>query len=62
MSEDHSFVLDGTLTLKRPGHFFFQNIILFSNDVHNKCNTFVLKLAQYNENLISTEDTDGLVL
>ena len=39
------------------GHFF-QNVILFSDDVHNKC----MKLAQYNEYLISTVDTDGLVL
>ena len=31
----------GNLTLKWPGHFFFQNAILFSNDVHNRCNTFV---------------------
>ena len=28
------------LTLKWPGHCF-QNVILFSNDIHNKCNTFV---------------------
>ena len=28
------------LTLKRLD-YFFQNIILFSNDVHHKCNIFV---------------------
>ena len=28
------------LTLKRPGHIF-QNVILFSNDIHSKRNTAV---------------------
>ena len=51
----------GILTLKRLGHFF-QNVILFSNVVHYKCNIFHMKLVQYNECLISILDADGLVL
>ena len=49
------------LTLKRLGQFF-QNVILFSNLVHHKCNIFYMKLVQYNECLISIVDADGLVL
>ena len=49
------------LTLKQPV-IFSQNVILFSNDVHNKCNTSCMKLAQYIEYLISSVDTDDLVL
>ena len=41
---------------------FFQNVILFSNVVHYKCNIFYMKLVQYNECLISIVDADGLVL
>ena len=33
------------LTLKRLGHFF-QNVILFSNLVRQKCNIFYMKLVQ----------------
>ena len=50
------------LTLKRQGHFFFQNVILFSNVVHHKSNIFYMKLVQYNEYWISIVDADGLVL
>ena len=49
------------LTLKRLVHFF-QNVILFSNLVHHKCNIFYMKLVQCNECLISIVDADGLVL
>ena len=48
-----------TLTLKT---FFFRNLILFSNiDLYNMV-YFCLKLAQCNASLVSTGDTDGLVL
>ena len=41
---------------------FFQNVILFPNVVHHKCNIFYMKLVQYNECLINIVDADGLVL
>ena len=43
-------------TLKRLG-LFFQNVTLFPNVVHHKCNVF-MKLVQYNECLISIVGTD----
>ena len=33
------------LTLKRLGHFFFQNVILFSSVVQQKCNIFIWKCS-----------------
>ena len=41
---------------------FFQNEILFSHFVPYKCEYFCMKLAKYNEYLLSTVDTDALVL
>ena len=41
---------------------FFKNVILFRNVVHHKCDIFYMKLAQYNECLVSIVDTDDLVL
>ena len=41
--------------------FFFQNVILFSYVVPFDCN-FCLKLVHYEEYIISTVYTDGLVL
>ena len=49
------------IIIKRLGNFF-QNVILFSNVVHHKCNIFYMQLVQYNECLISIVDADGLVL
>ena len=56
------FPSQGPVMQKQLGPFFFQNVILFSNVVHHKCNIFYMKLVQYNECLISIVDTDGLVL
>ena len=48
------------LTLKQLGHFL--NSILSSNFVHFRCIFFCLKLVKCNWSLISTVDTDGLLL
>ena len=50
------------LTLKRLGHFF-QNVILFSNVVHHKCNIFIWNWSN-TMNVLSAlwMDADGLVL
>ena len=48
------------LTPKLLGHFS-QSIILFPNVVHQKYN-ICMKLVQNNEYLVSTVDTDGLVV
>ena len=42
---------------------FFQNVISFSNVILYKFDTYIyLELIQYNKYLVSTVDTDGLVL
>ena len=50
-----------SLTLKRLGVLFFQNVILFSNFIHYNYNIFYTKLVQCNGCLVSIADTDGLV-
>ena len=48
------------LTFKPLGHFF--NVFLFPIVVHYKCNILYETGHQYNEYLLSTVDTDDLVI
>ena len=50
-----------SLTRKQLDHTF-QNVITLSNAVCCEYDIFCIKLIQYNLCLVSTVDTDGLVL
>ena len=39
----------------------FQNVILFSCGIDSKCDVYNMKLAQYNEYVVSAVGTDALV-
>ena len=61
LSLQHCGQCHAILTLKQLGYFFSKYILIFCCFFHYKCNILV-KLVQYNEYLINTVDTNGLVL